>query len=159
MFFTAMLRGTENTAVIRCSGMNVQDQEKVAAVRTLRQAVQKQQPQEMLTWVNACRPLPTYERICTRAAIADSLRNGPIAYMWKKLGGEADPYSCMPLEEVMATKRTRRTAEWTRRNSSRLHALRVKASQDGAPRGNMARQLLELLPKREHEMKDNVAAD
>ena len=96
---------------------------------------------------------------CTRAAIADSLRNGPIAYKWKKLGGEVDPYSCMHLEEVMATKRTRRTAEWTRRNSSRLHALRVKASQDRAPRGNMARQLLELLPKRAHEMKNNAAAD
>ena len=63
----------------------------------------------------------------------------------------------MPLEEVMATKRTRRTAEWTRRtHPARLHALRVKASQDQAPRGNMARQLLELLPKREHEMKENV---
>ena len=96
---------------------------------------------------------------CTRAAIADSLRNGPINYKWKKLGGEADPYSCMHLEEVMATKRTRRTAEWTRRNSSRLHALRVKASQVRAPRGNMARQLLQLLPKGTHEMKDNVAAD
>ena len=96
---------------------------------------------------------------CTRAAIADSLRSGPIAYKWKKLGGEADPYSCMHLDEVMATKRTRRTAEWTRRNSSSLHALRVKASQVRAPRGNMARQLLQLLQKREHEMKDSVAAD
>ena len=35
----------------------------------------------------------------------------------------------------------------------------MKASQDRAPRGNMARQLVELLRKREHEMKDNVAAD
>ena len=90
--------------MIRCSGMNVQDQEKVAAVTTLRQAVEKQQPQEMLTWVNACRR-PTVRKDCTRAAIADSLRNGPIAYKWKK-GGEADPYrSCMPLKEVMATRR------------------------------------------------------
>ena len=48
--------------MIRCSGMNVQDQEKVAAATTLRQAVQKEQPQEMLTWVNACRH-PPYERI------------------------------------------------------------------------------------------------
>ena len=116
MIFTAMVGGTENTAVIRCSGMNVQDEEKVAALTTLRQAVEKQQPQEMLIWVNACRR-PPVRKDCTRAAIADSLRNGPIAYRWKKLGGEADPYrSCMPLEEVMATKRTRRTAEWTRRN-------------------------------------------
>ena len=61
----------------------------------------------------------------------------------------------------MATKRTRRTdAEWTRRtHPARLHALRVKASQDRARHGNMARQLLDLLPKREHEMDDNVAAD
>ena len=65
-----MLGGTENTAVIRCSGMNVQDQEKVAAATTLRQAVQKQQPQEMLTWVNACRH-PPVRKDCTRAAIAD----------------------------------------------------------------------------------------
>ena len=82
--------------------MNVQDQEKVAALTTLRQAVEKQQPQEMLTWVNACRRLPV-RKDCTRAAIADRLRNAPIAHRWKKLGGEADPCrSCMPLEEVMA---------------------------------------------------------
>ena len=33
------------------------------------------------------------------------------------------------------------------------------ASQDLAPRGNVARQLLELLPQREHEMEDIVATD
>ena len=133
-------------------GEYVQDQEKVAALTTLRQAVEKQQPQEMLTWVNACRR-PLVRKDCTRAAIADRLHNGPIAYRWKKLGGEADSYrSCVPLQEVMATKRTRRTAEWTRRtHPARPHALKKKASEDRAARGNMARQLLDLLPKSEHE--------
>ena len=122
MFFTAVVRGTENTAVIRCSGMNVKDQEKVAAVTTLRQAVKKQQPQEMLTWVNACRPLPTYERICTRAAIADSLRKGradrlhveeagrrgrPVSFMHGLGGGNGDKadasHSRMDTEELITS--------------------------------------------------------
>ena len=102
---------------------------------------------------------PNARKDCTRAALAESLRNGPIAYKWKKLVGEADPYLYMLLEEVTATQRTRRTAEWTRRNSPGTSSCSAGKSFARSSTAWQHGKLLELLPKREHEMKDNVATD
>ena len=119
----------------------MQDQEKVAAATTLRQAVEKQQPQEMLTWVNACRR-PPYERIAQEQRLGQSAQRADRLQV-EEAGRRGRPVSCMHLEEVMASKRTRRTAEWTRKNSSRLRALRVKTSQDRAPGKTTARVVAE----------------
>ena len=74
-------------------------------MKTSRTTVDKQQPQDMLAWVDACRHLPVVPKgLEVQRSRSIFATDGTISYQWKNREGEKDQrIVCMPLEEVLAT--------------------------------------------------------